>query len=85
MDLELPIDLELPMDFRICLAESLHLAQGNLQGAISHPKTVDGYLKDELTRTEYMGLIQDAKSPQCRSAGLELSQSLTSRIKDTLS
>ena len=40
------MDLELPMDFRIGLAKSLHLAQGNLQGA---PKIVVEYLKNELT------------------------------------
>ena len=43
------MDLELPMHFRIGLAKSLHLTRENLQGAISHLKIVDEYLKDELT------------------------------------
>ena len=87
MDLEFPMHFELPMDFRISLDKSLHLAQGNLQGVISHPKAVDEYFKDELTWTEYniMGLIQDAKFPRCRAAGLKLPQSITSQISDLLS
>ena len=70
-------------------AKSLRSARRNLQGAISHPKVVNKYLKDKLILNGVygciMGLTQDTNSPQCRLAGLELSLSITSRTSGVLS